>query len=112
VIVEAGIYDSFCEKFATKVGSVKYGSNPREPGLIVGPLIRTTQAPFIKEQVDTAVAEGARLLTGGKYEGNVFEPTVLADITQKMSVFRTECFGPVASVIKANDYLHALELAN
>jgi len=112
VIVEAGVYDQFCEKFKAKVAGIKYGNNPREPGLIVGPLIRTTQAPFIKEQVDKAVAQGARLLTGGNYSGNVFEPTVVADITQSMSIFRTECFGPVASVIKAHDHLHALELAN
>lgn len=112
VIVEAGIYDEFCEKFAAKVKGIKYGSDPREPGLIVGPLIRPTQAPFIKEQVDNAVSQGARLLSGGNYEGNVFEPTVVADITQDMSIFRTECFGPVASVIKANDWEHAIELAN
>lgn len=112
VIVEAGIYDEFCKRFAAKVGTLKYGSNPREPGLIVGPLIRTTQGPFIKEQVEKAVAQGARVLTGGNYEGNVFQPTVVADITQQMSIFKTECFGPVASVIKANDHLHALALAN
>jgi len=112
VIVEAGIYDEFCKRFAAKVATLKYGSNPREPGLIVGPLIRTTQGPFIKEQVDKAVAQGARVLTGGNYEGNVFQPTVIADITQQMTIFKTECFGPVASVIKASDHLHALALAN
>ena len=112
VIVEAGIYDEFCKRFAAKVSAVKYGSNPREPGLVVGPLIRTTQGPFIKEQVDKATAEGGRVLTGGNYEGNVFQPTVIADVTQQMAIFKTECFGPVASVIKADDYLHALALAN
>src|SRR5690606_8164151 len=112
VIVEAGIYDEFVEKLAKKVGGLKYGADPREPGLVVGPLIRTTQAPFIKEQIEKAVAEGARVLTGGDYEGNVFQPTVVADITRDMSIFRTELFGPVASVIKANDHVHALELAN
>ncbi len=112
VIVEAGIYDEFCEKIAAKVGGLKYGSDPREPGLIVGPLIRPTQGPFIKEQVKEAVAQGARLLTGGDYKENVFQPTVVADITPEMSIFRTECFGPVASVIKADDHLHAMALAN
>ncbi len=112
VIVEAGIYDEFCKRFATKVAALKYGSNPREPGLIVGPLIRNTQAPFIKDQVDKAVEQGARLLAGGSHDGNVFQPTVVADVTQQMSIFKTECFGPVASVIKANDHLHALALAN
>jgi vanillin dehydrogenase len=112
VIVEAGIYDEFCEKIAAKVGGLKYGSDPREPGLIVGPLIRASQGPFIKEQVKEAVAQGARLLTGGDYKENVFQPTVVADITPEMSIFRTECFGPVASVIKADDHLHAMALAN
>jgi acyl-CoA reductase-like NAD-dependent aldehyde dehydrogenase len=112
VIVEAGIYDEFCKKFAAKVAGIKYGANPREPGLVVGPLIRPTQAPFIKDQIEKAVAQGARLLTGGNYEGNVFQPTAVADVTQKMSIFKTECFGPVASVIKADDHLHALALAN
>lgn len=112
VIVEAGIYDEFCKKFEAKVKNVKYGADPREPGLIVGPLIRPTQAPFIKEQVDAAAKDGARILCGGNYEGNVFEPTIVADVTQKMSIFRTECFGPVASVIKADDWQHALTLAN
>src|SRR5690606_24541877 len=90
VIVEAGIYDEFVDKLAKKVSGIKYGADPREPGLIVGPLIRTTQAPFIKEQIEKAVAEGARVLTGGNYEGNVFQPTVVADITRDMSIFRTE----------------------
>lgn len=112
VIVEAGVYDQFCEKIAAKTASLKYGANPREPGLIVGPLIRTTQAPFIKKHVDKAVSQGARLLTGGNYNGNVFEPTALADITQDMSIFKTECFGPVVSISKAKDHMHALELAN
>jgi aldehyde dehydrogenase (NAD+) len=112
VIVEAGIYDRFCAALAQKVAGIKYGANPREPGLIVGPLIRTTQAPFIKEQLDQAVAQGARVLTGGAYEGNVFQPTVLADVRRDMSIFRTEVFGPVASVIKADDHRHALALAN
>lgn len=112
VIVEAGIYDEFCKRFQAKVSGLKYGANVREPGLIVGPLIRTTQAPFIKEQVDKAVAQGAKLLCGGNYEGNVFQPTAVADVTKDMSIFRTECFGPVASVIKADDWQHALKLAN
>jgi len=112
VIVEAGIYERFCEKMAAKVGGLKYGPDPREPGLVVGPLIRATQAPFIKEQVDGAVAQGARLLAGGGYQGNVFQPTVVADITPAMSLFKTECFGPVASLIKADDHLHAMALAN
>lgn len=111
VIVEAGIYDAFCEKFAAKVSQLKAG-NPREPGVIVGPLIRPTQPEFVQGQVDQALSDGARLLAGGGYEGSFYAPTALADVTPQMSIFRTECFGPVASVIKAKDDVHALALAN
>ncbi|NIB38505.1 aldehyde dehydrogenase family protein [Pseudomaricurvus alkylphenolicus] len=111
VIVEAGLYDEFCRRVAAKVAALKTGS-PREPGVVIGPLIRPTQPAFIQEQVESAVDDGARLLTGGKYEGSYYLPTVLADVTENMSIFRTECFGPVMSIIKADDYLHALTLAN
>jgi aldehyde dehydrogenase (NAD+) len=58
------------------------------------------------------VKDGARVLAGGEYDGNVFQPTAVADVTEDMSIFQTECFGPVASVIKAKDYKHAVALAN
>ena len=111
VIAEQGIYDRFCEKFAAKVSTLKVG-NPRDPGVLVGPLIRPTQAQFVKEQLDQAVVEGARLLTGGSFVDSFFQPTVLADVTQQMSIFRTECFAPVASVTKATDHENALVIAN
>jgi vanillin dehydrogenase len=111
VIVEAGIYDEFVSKFTAKVKGIKCG-NPREPGVVVGPLIRPSQAEFIQGHVDAAVSEGGRLVTGGTYQGCFYQPTVIADVTSNMSIFRAECFGPVASVIKADDHEHALALAN
>jgi aldehyde dehydrogenase (NAD+) len=59
-----------------------------------------------------AVAGGARLLCGGKYEGKFYHPTVVADVKPEMTAFRDELFGPVAAVSKANDADHALTLAN
>ena len=111
VIVEAGIYDDFVDKFTEKVRQLKFG-NPRESGVVVGPLIRSTQIEFIQEQVDLAVEQGAKLLVGGSSESNVYLPTLLADVTQDMSIFNTECFGPVASIIKANDFDDAIAIAN
>lgn len=111
VIVEAGIYDEFVEKFTAKVQTLKAG-DPHSPETVVGPLITPEQAPFIAGQIEMAVKEGARVTTGGTYEGALFQPTVLADVTEDMGVFKTELFGPCASIIKADDYLHALALAN
>lgn len=111
VIVEARIYDEFCEKFAGKVSQLKVG-NPHDQDTIVGPLIDPSQSEFIKSLLEKAVSQGARILTGGAYEGTYFQPTVLVDVTPEMEIFKTECFGPAASVSKANDYKHAVDLAN
>jgi aldehyde dehydrogenase (NAD+) len=67
---------------------------------------------MIERKIKDAVAAGARLLTGGDYKGNFFNPTVVADVTPEMAAFRDELFGPVAAVSRATDADHALALAN
>jgi vanillin dehydrogenase len=111
IIVEASIYETFLEKFVAKARTLKVG-DPRDPHTVIGPLIRSSQCPMIDRKIKEAVAGGARLLTGGNYEGNFFYPTVLADVTPSMAAFRDELFGPVAAVSRANDADHALALAN
>ena len=111
VIVEAPIYEEFLKRFAAKAQTLKVG-DPRDPHTVIGPLIRSSQCPMIDRKVKDAVAAGARLLCGGKYEGNFYHPTVVADVKPEMAAFRDELFGPVAAVSKANDADHALALAN
>ena len=111
IIVEAPLYDAFVEAFAAKVAGLKTGS-PREPDTIIGPLIRARQCEFIAARIEAARQAGARVATGGSYQGNFFAPTVVADVTSEMSIFQDELFGPVICVIKARDADHALELAN
>jgi aldehyde dehydrogenase (NAD+) len=111
IIVEAPIYEDFLKKFAAKAQTLRVG-DPRDPHTVIGPLIRSSQCPMIDKKVKDAVAAGARLLCGGKYKGNFYDPTVVADATPQMEAFRDELFGPVAAVTKANDADHALTLAN
>jgi acyl-CoA reductase-like NAD-dependent aldehyde dehydrogenase len=111
IIVEAPIYDAFLEKFVAKVKSLKVG-DPHDPHTVIGPLIRASQCGFIDTRVKAAKADGARVLCGGTYEGQFFQPTVVADVLPKMTMFRDELFGPVAAVIKADNADHALKLAN
>jgi aldehyde dehydrogenase (NAD+) len=111
IIVEAPVYEEFLKKFVAKAQTLQVG-DPRDPHTVIGPLIRSSQCPMIDKKVKDAVAAGARLLCGGKYEGNFYYPTVVADVTPQMAAFRDELFGPVAAVSKANDADHALALAN
>ena len=111
IIVEANIYDEFCEKFAAKVKTLKVG-NPEDPTTIVGPLIEEAQCEFINGLVDDAVTKGANLLSGREHEGCFYKPTVVADIDESMTIFHEEAFGPAAAIVKARDMDHILELAN
>jgi aldehyde dehydrogenase (NAD+) len=111
IIVEAPLYDSFLEKFVAKARTIKVG-DPRDPATVIGPLIRQSQCSFIAGQIDDAVSKGAVVCCGGAHRGPFFEATVLGGVTSAMSVYGEESFGPVTSVLRADDYEHALFLAN
>jgi vanillin dehydrogenase len=111
IIVEAPLYDAFLEKFVSKARTIKVG-DPRDPATVIGPLIRRSQCDFIAGQIDEAVSKGAKVCCGGTHRGSFFEATVLGDVTAAMSVYGEESFGPVTSVLRAEDYEHALFLAN
>jgi acyl-CoA reductase-like NAD-dependent aldehyde dehydrogenase len=111
IIVESPIYQEFLDKFVAKTKKLKAG-DPRDPHTVIGPLIRASQCEFISKRIKSSVAAGAQLLTGGGYKDHFFEPTVVANVVPGMEVFTDELFGPVASVIKADNADHALKLAN
>lgn len=111
IIVEEPIYDEFLKQFVAKAKTLQVG-DPRDPHTVIGPLIRSKQCPMIAQKIKDAVAAGARLLCGGAYQGNFFQPTVVADVRPEMAAFRDELFGPVAAVTKAKDADDALSLAN
>ncbi|KAF1043771.1 aldehyde dehydrogenase family protein [Xylophilus sp.] len=111
IIVEAPVYERFCDMLVQKVRAIPHG-DPADPRTAVGPLIHASQCDFIRAHIDDAVAKGARLLAGGGRQGNVFEPSLLADVQPGMAVYGEESFGPLASVIKAQDYEDAVRLAN
>jgi vanillin dehydrogenase len=111
IIVETPIYETFLQRFAAKAKTLQVG-DPRDPHTVIGPLIRSSQCQMIDRKIKEAVAAGARVLTGGTYEGNFYQPTVVADVTPNMAAFRDELFGPVAVVSRADNADHALALAN
>eukprot|EP00818_Percolomonas_sp_WS_P001248 CAMPEP_0117454972 /NCGR_PEP_ID=MMETSP0759-20121206/11101_1 /TAXON_ID=63605 /ORGANISM="Percolomonas cosmopolitus, Strain WS" /LENGTH=520 /DNA_ID=CAMNT_0005248225 /DNA_START=204 /DNA_END=1763 /DNA_ORIENTATION=+ len=117
-IIEEDIYDEFLERLKVKVEELKMG-DPLQNNTNVGPLARGDLRNKLSVQVEDALEEGARLVTGGGIPsddefktGFYYTPTVLADIGSGMRVFYEELFGPVISVIKCRDADHAIELAN
>jgi aldehyde dehydrogenase (NAD+) len=111
IIVEAPLYEAFLERFVAKARTIKVG-DPRDPATVIGPLIRQSQCGFIADQIDDAVSKGATVCCGGTHQGPFFDATVLGGVTPAMSVYGEESFGPITSVLRADDYEHALFLAN
>ena len=114
LLVQAGVYEEFARKLAEKVGELKVGAGTEE-GVNQGPLIDAQALEKVEAHVADAVAQGARVLTGGKRHakgGTFFEPTVLADVTPAMRCAREETFGPVAPLFKFHDEAEVIALAN
>jgi acyl-CoA reductase-like NAD-dependent aldehyde dehydrogenase len=111
IIVEAPIFDAFCERFTAKTKTIPMG-DPRDPQTVIGPLIRPKQSDFIDGHIEDAKSKGAKLLTGGRHEGPYYMPTVLRDVTPDMKIYHEESFGPVVSILRAADSEDALRIAN
>ena len=110
-IVIDGLYDEFTSKFVAGLAAVS-AEDPMLEETLLGPLSSSAAAERLQQQVDAAIAQGATLLTGGTREGTFFAPTVLADVTRDMDVYREELFGPAAVVYRVADEDAAVELAN
>jgi succinate-semialdehyde dehydrogenase len=113
-IVEAGIADTFSEKFVAAAAKLKMG-NPQDEQNYLGPMARYDLRDELHNQVTATLEEGATLLLGGEKvagKGNYYPATVLGNVTPGMTAFRQEMFGPVATITVARDADHALALAN
>ena len=76
-------------------------------------MIHARQKAHVVRQVEQAIADGARVVTGNEgHHDNFFVPTVLADVTHEMGIMREETFGPVACLVRFDDVEQAIRLAN
>jgi succinate-semialdehyde dehydrogenase/glutarate-semialdehyde dehydrogenase len=114
LIVQEGIYDAFVEKFTAAVKDFNFG-NGLEDGTTHGPVITEKAMNDIHAKVESAVAQGAQVVAGGKPKGGngyFYEPTILTNVDSSMRVFREEIFGPVAPIFKFKTEEDAIHMAN
>ena len=113
-IVASEIYDEFERKFVSQMQALRIG-DPFEESTEIGPLATPQIVNDLEEQMQRAVAAGARVLTGGKRlgrAGNFYEPTVLVDVDVNEPVSCEEIFGPVAMLFRVSDIDEAIRIAN
>jgi betaine-aldehyde dehydrogenase len=112
------IHDAVLERVKVKIKHYKPGI-ATDPATTMGAIINKTQFDRVMSYIDSAKAEGARLVSGGGTpsdpalaKGFFIEPTVFADVKPSMKIAREEIFGPVVGVFKWSDEATMLAQVN
>ena len=117
LVVERACYDEVVEIARAAAEETKVG-DPGAEGDHIGPLFDRLQWDRVQERIAKGIAEGARLVAGGPgrpeglNRGWYARPTVFADVRNDMAIAREEIFGPVLSIISAQDEDEAIAIAN
>jgi succinate-semialdehyde dehydrogenase / glutarate-semialdehyde dehydrogenase len=110
-IVVDELYDSFLEKMTSTLANLKPG-DPAAEETVLGPVSSKIAADRLEDQLQRAVAGGAKVVLGGERNGNFFEPTVLVDVSPENDAAREEFFGPFAHVYRVGYEEEAVAAAN
>ncbi len=115
LIVTQGIHDAFVERLTAAMAAWKVG-NALHDGVDMGPVVNDSEFAQDLEYVADAAASGREVFGGEVLEresdGFYMRPALVLDTDPSDRINREEVFGPVASVMRAEDYTHALHLAN
>jgi malonate-semialdehyde dehydrogenase (acetylating)/methylmalonate-semialdehyde dehydrogenase len=117
VVGDEGFYRRFVDRFVEAAGSIRVGDGLDE-SVQMGPLQNAASKQRVMEVIDKGIAEGAKLTLDGRalnLVGEVAEtcflnPSVFEEVTPAMSLAQEEIFGPVASVLRAQDLDEAIEI--
>lgn len=112
IFVDEKIADKFEKKMQEYSRYYKAGSW-RERDSNIGPIINKKQRDKILVHINDAIDKGAKVLAGGREHPEYFIlPTVLADITEDMLIYKEETFGPVACITRFTSNEDAVRMAN
>lgn len=112
LIVHEKIRDELLGRMGTYMREWRMG-DPLDPMNRVGALVSRDHFEKVKSYIDRISAEKLQLVAGGKSEGGIYvEPTIVAGVTRKSSLFRDEIFGPLLSVTTFSSVSEAIDLAN
>ena len=113
VIIVKNIYDLFVERLVNAAKSIKIGP-AEDPDSYLGPVIDKNSFENIKRYIEIGNKEG-RLLVGGESplkNGYFISPTIFSGVNPNSKIAQEEIFGPVLALIKAENFDHALDIAN
>lgn len=111
IYVHRSVEEALLERLVRETNRLKIG-DPEDPDTDVGPMISEERARQVESWVAEAVAAGAQVVVGGRREGALFYPTILAQGTDDMRVVCEEIFAPVMTVIPFDNLDDAIERVN
>jgi acyl-CoA reductase-like NAD-dependent aldehyde dehydrogenase len=111
VLTAGRVYGDFLDALRPKVAALKVGDQLDET-VKVGPMVKEKEAMRVEEWIKEAVAGGARLVTGGRRQGALYEPAIVADVKPDMRISSDELFGPAVAVTPFDDIDEAIAMAN
>ncbi len=111
IYVQEDVFEPFVKGFAKAASGLGMG-DLRDPTTMIGPIISERQRERVKGHIEDAREKGATIVTGGEWEGNRCQPTILTGVTPDMRVYAEETFGPVVSVYPIRTIDEAIEKSN
>ena len=113
IIVDATIHDRFVDALCARTRALRVG-DPRDPSTQIGPIINSSQLDSVRDKVSRARDDGAEIVGGGEPTGpsGLVVPPCVVIGDNSVATAREEVFGPVATVIRADDEDHAVAIAD
>lgn len=114
IFVQNNILETFTEKFVAAVNDLVLGDGLSE-GVSIGPMISSEAVKDVDKLVHASIANGAKLLVGGKSDElgeSFYQPTILTNVTNDMPVASNEIFGPVSPIISFENEAQVITMAN
>ena len=111
IYVHDSIKEKFTQEFVARAQKLRRG-DPLDPQTEIGPLIDEAAAIRAESWIKEAIKAGARLLCGGRRDGNFLEPTVLTEVEPEMKVVCEETFAPIVVIDGFAHFAEAIEKFN
>jgi acyl-CoA reductase-like NAD-dependent aldehyde dehydrogenase len=111
VLTAGKVYGDFLDALKPRVEALTTGDQLDERTK-VGPMVREKEAVRVEAWVQEAIGQGARIVTGGRRQGAIYAPTIVADVKPEMRISSDELFGPAVAVTPFDSIEQAIALAN
>ncbi|UXT61243.1 aldehyde dehydrogenase (plasmid) [Agrobacterium fabrum] len=111
IIVDTKIADDFVNALVAKTEQLPAG-DPRNGPVVLGAVVNQATVDRCNELIEDAVAQGAKIVIGGKSNSTLMRATLIDYVTPSMRIFREESFGPVKPILRVGSIDEAVELAN